>query len=119
MRVATLVIPELRPLDRLKGLLMDWADWTRGYSGARLGFDMKSAGVASAGRDDFESLLRKTENQISKIIDVTVDDLDPIHRCAIHHRYLSAVYRFRDYAKILDEAHDHLLIVLPKKNVVI
>ena len=36
---------------------------------------------------------------------------------AIHRRYLSAVYRIRDYAQMLDDAHEALLVAFRRKGV--
>lgn len=110
--------PDYGQLDRLKGLMESWADWCHGYGGARLGFSPRSAGLSGAG-NDFDGIIDGVEEQVFNAIDTVVGDMSAIHSCAIHHRYLHSVYRFRNYATALDEAHEKLMKELPKKNVVI
>ena len=97
---------------------MDWADWCR-ESGTQLGYSNRSPVIGRSNGDDFESLLQKTRAVVCRIIDTAIDDLPTNQCCAIQHRYLASVYRFRDYAQALDAAQDRLMLVLPKMGVVI
>lgn len=104
---------------RLKNKLEDWAEWYRGYMpnlGANSGAFMKTTGG-----HDFESLFAAAEKTAFKAIEVAVDDLTPAQGAAIRRRYLGETWRFpRDnYAVLLDDAHDALLISLPKRNVML
>lgn len=116
---AALAAPIFTPLDRLKGLLEDWAVWTEGY---RPGLSARAASIIqTAGSHDFESLFAGVEKQMMKAIDAAIDDLPPAQGAAINKRYLGIDWRFpRDnYAVMLDLAHDTLLVTLPKRNVLI
>lgn len=97
--------------DAVIGLLTDWASWQQGYR-VRLGYPPKSCGF-SGGRsvtDDTASDDNAAADQTrNEIVDRCIDDLGiPAHKAAIHHRYLHAVYRMRDYGQALAEAHEQL-----------
>jgi hypothetical protein len=93
--------------DAVIGLLEEWAAWQNGYK-VRLGYPPKSAGFGggravtdeSSGADNAAADLARCE-----IVDRCIDDLADAFRAAIHHRYLAAVFRMRDYAGSLAEAH--------------
>jgi len=110
---------ELAELHRLANLLESWAEWARNFRPA-LGYKCRSSIVRGSG-NDFEGVLRTTESDICEIIDVAIDDLPQPLACAIHHRYLSSIYRFdwMSYAAALGEAHDRLIVALRKKDVVV
>ena len=60
------------------------------------------------------------EHEMCRMIDCVVSDLPPLHKAAIYRCYgISAVFRFprENYAEILLDAHDILLVLLPKKGV--
>ena len=101
-------------------LLEDWAEWQASYSGVR-GFPAKSTMLKSGGASQtFEELMEGVDNAVHAAIDAAVDDLLPAQRAAIMRRYgIAAVFRFQrdDYADCLQQAHDRLLVVLPKKGV--
>lgn len=100
------------------GLLLDWAEWQQSYR-IRLGYPQKSVGLSSGGSvsdtsgDDYSAV----DDARCEIVDKCIDDLpSPAHRAAIHHRYLSAVFRMRDYERSLEEAHDRLLVAFRVKG---
>jgi hypothetical protein len=44
---------------------------------------------------DFDGMCDRMDSDLASITAVVVAQLAPIERCALHHVYLSAVYRFR------------------------
>jgi hypothetical protein len=54
---------------------------------------------------------------VCRVVDSCVDDLPPNQSAAIHHCYLSAVFRMRDYPQALADAHTTLFITLRRKGV--
>ena len=96
--------------DAVIGLLMDWADWQKGYR-MKIGYPQRSAGMSSGGvvsetsSDDYTS----SDNIRNEIVDCCVDGLIPCQKAAIYHRYLAAVFRMRDYEESLMHAHDQLM----------
>lgn len=100
------------------GILIDWARWQQGYA-PRLGYPPKSCGLQSgnqsASSDDWSAAEDRRRNEI---VDRCIDDLEtPAHKAAIHHRYLAAVFRMRDYEDSLAEAHVILMDVFQVKGV--
>ena len=95
--------------DAVVGILVEWADWQHGYR-MRLGYSPKSAGFQSGGvvgsgsEPDYSSV----DQARFEIVDTCVDELPPDQRSAIHHRYLCAVYRLRNYELSLLNAHEEL-----------
>lgn len=57
----------------------------------------RSAGISTGGTSKpFEEMLEAVENSIAETVDAVVNTLAPSQRCAIHHCYLHAGYRFRE-----------------------
>lgn len=113
---------ELDRFGRLIIIMEDWAEWNAQYSGIRN--PSHSVGLTSgyAASQSFDDMLHSVENNIAAIVETAVDDLQPANRAAINKRYgLSAVFRFPrgNYADLLLEAHESLMLTLPKKGVVI
>ena len=101
-------------VDKVIGILEDWARWQQAYSvflGAprrSLGFDLGGSAVtAESGEQNREV----DDRDRCRVVDACIDSLKvPAQRAAIHRRYLSAVYRMRDYEQALCDAHDALLV---------
>lgn len=104
--------------DAVIGLLTDWANWQNGYR-VRLGYPPKSCGLQSGNQSAESSDWELAQDKRRcEIVDRCVDDLQtPAHKAALHHRYLSAVYRLRDYEQALAEAHVILMSVFQAKGV--
>jgi len=104
--------------DAVVRLLMDWADWQKGYR-MKIGYPRRSAGMSSGGvvseqsSDDYTS----SDNIRCEIVDGCVDGLIPVQKAAIYHRYLAAVFRMRDYEHSLLHAHEQLTHTLRVKGV--
>lgn len=114
-----MAIPEFTELDRLKGLLEEWARWMGSY---RPNLGAKSPSYSqTTGSHDFESLFEGVESYIMRTVDTAVSDLSPAQSAAVHKRYLGIDWRFpRDnYALMLDAAHDALMVSLKRKNVIV
>jgi hypothetical protein len=110
-------------VDKVIGILEDWARWQQAYSvflGAprrSLGFDLGGSAVtAESGEQNREV----DDRERCKIVDACVDSLEvPAQRAAIHRRYLSAVYRMRDYEQALCAAHEALLVAFLDKRLLV
>jgi len=107
-------------LRKLQALLEEWAKWMRRDDGD-LGYPRASAGFASGGISCWDDLVESIDSQKVLSIDAAIDSLPPVQACAIHHCYLTSVYRFgrMSYAEALDRAHDGLLVILPARGVVV
>lgn len=115
-------IIELDRFARLRVILEDWAAWQSRYSGIKQssGSVCMSSGYESS--KTFEDMLDDIENNIAQLVEAAIDDLQSGHRAAINRRYgITAVFRFPrgNYEDLLLQAHEILLITLPKKGVVI
>lgn len=100
-------------------LLVEWSDWLSGYR-MKIGFAPKSAGFQSGGvvSDSTDSdNYAAADNARCEIIDSCVDDLLPIQKAAINHRYCASVYRMRDYEQTLEDAHDVLAKTFRSKGI--
>lgn len=107
--------------DAIDGILVEWADWSRGYR-MRIGYPQKSAGFEpGGGAVTAESSGHQYDDVLSarcEIVDRCIDDLPTTAQtAAIHRRYLSAVYRMRDYEATLSGALVALLVAFRRKGV--
>jgi len=105
--------------DAVIGLLQEWADWQNGYR-VRLGYPPKSAGFGGGRTVTDESAdadNAAADRARCEIVDRCIDDLAPAYAAAIHHRYLAAVFRLRDYAETLAGAHVLLSDAFRRKGV--
>lgn len=111
----------LKRMERLRGILEDWATWQRTYR-PRLGYPSRSLTCYSEGSTDFEGMCEEADSATYAAVDACVQDLVPAQRAAVMRRYgIAAVFRFpRDnYEACLLAAHERLMVELPKKGVVI
>jgi len=110
-------------VDKVVSILEDWARWQREYSvflGAprrSLGFDLGGSAVtAESGEQNREV----DDRDRWRVVDACIDSLKvPAQRAAIHRRYLSAVYRMRDYEQALCAAHEALLVEFLDKRLLV
>lgn len=109
-------------IDSLVRLLMDWADWQKGYR-MKTNYPGRSAGFNPGGyvSKSFDEMAEENDCEICRLVDYAIDDLSPVHNAAIYRRYLSALFRFErvSYVEALEAAHNQLLVSLPKKGVVL
>lgn len=109
-----------RSVDALVRLMEEWADWQKGYT-MKLGYPSRSCGLATDAATSFDDMCDSVDNETMRIVDgVVQEDLTPIERAAILRRYgVAAVFRFRDYEGVLMQAHERLMILLPKKGCIV
>lgn len=100
---------DLQTVDAVINILMDWADWQKGYA-IDLGFKHRSLCLSSgyAASTTFDDMYDESISQRCLLVDTCVDDLPQQQRNAIHHRYLATVLRMRDYEQNLADAHVEL-----------
>lgn len=99
--------PDLALADAVVGILTDWASWMKGYS-AKTGYPKRAAGFSGTGCSSFEDMCDEADGHRNLVVDTCINDLPPNQNAAIHHRYLSAVYRMSDYEGSLAQAHESL-----------
>ena len=122
--MTTIAADEAEVLTRAQkvvNMLKEWADWQRGYR-MRLGYPKRSPGFATGGgvvtRDTSDEQADDAAHHRGEIIDRCVDDLrEPAQRAAIHHCYLHAVFRMRDYDTSLLDAHAALDTAFRRKGI--
>lgn len=113
---------ELEKFGRLIVVMEDWATWCERYSGIKSQSCAVGLTSGHCASKSFEDLLESIENDIARLVDAAVDDLEPGQRAAINRRYgMTAVFRFPrgNYHTLLMQAHETLCNTLPKKGVVI
>ena len=100
------------------GILMDWADWMKGYD-SKGGYPKRSAGFSMATVvGTFEDMCDHADAHRNQVVDSCIDDLPPNQKAAIYRCYLWAVFRMPDYEGSLIAAHLALEIELKKKGMV-
>lgn len=88
--------------------LENWRLWMR-HPELRLECPPKSLGFVAGGNytslEDWEA---ECDAMAAKAVDTLITDLTPVERCALHHRYLHAVFRFsgKPYIEALGSARD-------------
>lgn len=102
-------------------LLEAWAEWQRHYR-INTGFPRRSCGIQCFGQvvtdDSSDEQQSEAERMRCEVVDQCIDDLPvPAQRAAIHHRYLNAVYRMRDYEIALDDALSSLVNAFIRKGI--
>lgn len=111
---------ELQRLERLVMLLTDWADWMKGYR-MRIGWPSRSVGMESGYvSKSFDDMAEESDNEMYRLIDTAVEDLEAGQKAALYRRYgVAAVFRFprSNYETLLIESHETLLSTLPRKGV--
>src|SRR5687767_5402647 len=86
--------------DRLDELLDTWSRWMRESPAVVLclGYPATATGCRSEPwgywEDTSEHEYQQMEYGKSETVNAVIEDLDPPQRLAIHHKHLSAVYRF-------------------------
>lgn len=104
-------------LDYLEIHLYEWARWQRSGMPVQV-YGKQAVGLSNGGASqDFDDMLEAEQRRIAAVVDSVINDLPPIQRCAIHHRYLHAVFRFKGYIQTLREAKAALRVGLRKKHI--
>ena len=86
-------LPE--PSDRVARHLENWRDYMRTGGTKGLGAPTKAAGFVGGGyNNDFDSMCLEADSVAARAMDALILGLTPVQQACIHHKYLSAVYRF-------------------------
>jgi hypothetical protein len=106
--------------DQLERLLYEWVKYMRSGQLEKW-YPGHSTGLSTGGASEtFEDLLERCERNLAKITDTVIKDLPVIQSCAIHHKYLHAVFRFRSDSTLshaLELAKTNLRIGLKNRGV--
>jgi len=97
--------------------LVTWARWMR--SGEWVAGHSHSSAVISSGgaSEHFDDMLEATERRIAKVTDSVIADLANDQRAAIHHAYLHAVYRLKNYMETLEAGRQAVALGLRRRGV--
>lgn len=110
-----MMVERFHALDYVEGILILWARWMRAtWDGGR---PRGAEGFSVRGSTDFEDMLADTERKQAAICDAVIRDLPADQRCALHHTYLNAVWRFRDYDASLAAAKEAVRKALDERGV--
>lgn len=107
-------------LDRLEYLLENWAHYMRQPS-HKLGYPSRSLCICSGGAasdDAFESMCDDMDTGHAITLDAMIDSLPPAQSCAIHHKWLHAVYKMRDIEAAYMMALDNLMMMADRRGLV-
>jgi len=100
--------------------LRNWRDWMHRDS-LRIGYPSKSAGLESgyiSGDDAFDDLCLKADEHAARVVDALIDGMPQDESCAIHHAYLHACYRLRDFDASFESACQKLLRGMVAKGLI-
>ena len=107
-------------LERLKVILMDWANWQKGYK-PNIGWRSRSIGLVSGYvSKTFDDMCDEADTAMYRNIDAAIGDLTAPQSAAINRCYgIASVFRFprNNYQECLIEAHLILMKTLPAKGV--
>jgi len=85
------------PARQLAEFMKNWQRWMHGESG-RLGYPKTASGCIGGGYStSFDDLCEMADNNAALAVDALVESLGISERAAVHHRYLAAVWRMRDF----------------------
>lgn len=111
--------------DRLDELLDTWTRWMRetpekvmglGYPSKAIGCDEEPWGYwEHTAQEEYEAM----EYGKAEAVNAAIEDLENLQRMAVHHKHLSAVFRFlrADVEDCYGAARQTLLVVLPRRGV--
>lgn len=109
---------EFGTADRVEYHLDNWRRWH--HSGEPVdGFPSTTPGTINWSlKSDFEGMLHACDEHAAAVMEVIVnEELPPAEACAVHHRYLHAVFRFprENYVLLLVQAKVRIGIALSRK----
>ena len=109
---------EFGTLDRVEYHLVNWVRSHREYECVD-GFPRTTPGTVNwSVKSDNEGMINRCDAHAAAIMEVIVnEELPPAECCAIHHRYLHAVFRFprENYVKLLEQAKTRIGAALSRK----
>lgn len=104
--------------DRVEYHLDNWRRSHLAYEEVR-GFPSKTLGTVNwSVKSDNEGMINRCDAHAAAVMEVIVnEDLPPAECCAIHHRYLHAVFRYprANYVKLLEQAKLRIGLALSRK----
>jgi hypothetical protein len=106
--------------ERLEYLLENWRDWMR-HDNNRLGYPTHTLVAVGGGGsciDAFEIMCDEVDEKQAKQLDALIDSLAPSQKAAVHHKWLSAVYRLRDMEMSYELALDNLMTMADRRGIV-
>jgi hypothetical protein len=81
------------------------------------GYKHQAAGCVGGGYfGDFDDMVLAADRRSAAIMDSLIQDLTPAQTCAVHHAWINAVYRFRDYDRTYEQATELLLLGMDRKG---
>lgn len=105
--------------DRLAFHLENWADFMRTGSTRGLGAPTTAAGCIGGGySNSFDDMCLEADSRAAKAMNGLIESLTPGQQAAINHKYLYAVYRFRDLDSTFREACIRLERWMPTRGLV-
>lgn len=112
---------QIKRMENLVRLMVDWARWVDAGR-INLSAAQNSGSIFGSGSTAWDDFAEGLDKHDFEAVDAAVDSLPPAQGAAVQKRYgLCAVWRFpRDnYEQLLLQAHEALLVSLPRRNVVI
>lgn len=116
---AVLCLPLQLEDSRLDQLLELWAGWMRSSQPLReLWYPDGACGCVGGGySQSFEDMLEAADSRSAEAVDACIESLPTIQRCAVMHKHLYAVFRFRDLENHYLDARTALGLGLPVRGV--
>lgn len=89
---------------RLDWHLENWAEWQQ-RDRVGTGHNRRASGGMISGSHygrPFDEMVQAADAKCAAAVEALLDGCSPAERCAVHHRYLAAVFRWRGIDPILD-----------------
>ena len=110
-------LPDESADTRVEVNLLNWARWMK-TEVLTEGAPSEACGCIGGGYSaSFDDLVDAVDVQTAMVTDALIRDLTASQQAAIHHVYLHAVYRFRDFEKILESARRDLKLSLDARGI--
>ena len=111
--------------ERLDELLMTWTRWMMETPEKVLGLGYPSQAIACESKawgyweDTAAQEYEAMEYGLAEAVNAAIEDLEPLHRIAVHHEHLAAVFSFAraDIGECYWAARQALRAVLPMRGV--
>lgn len=96
------IVIDRSPEDWLEHYLHLWASWMQSDELPEGCPDEASGGFLPYIDLDFDAMCERMDAEHAQIVNMVLMRLTPAERCAIHRQYLQAVYRVRDFERVLE-----------------
>lgn len=107
-------------ISRLEWHLHNWAEYMR-HPSHKLGYPSRSLCIANGGGisdDAFDVMCEDMDMAHAITLDAMIDSLPANQSCAIHHKWLSAVYKLRDFDTAYFTALGNLMAMADRRGLV-